>query len=223
MQVVQLRNFFLQHKFIRFIAIVAPHPHHISHLPVVNSKNSMNSNAIACLESLNYKSQLILIMSGIPGSGKSTFSQKILNSVNSNGNGWVVLNQDVLQTRKRVESEAHRFLEAGFSVIIDRCNFDGSQRQHWVELAYQYNVNAILCIVLPHSQDVSFCSARAYMRGDDGIHSSDTNWKAVCSNMKNQFRFPVLEEGFSGIFHCRSDEDADSVLGAVVAMSNREC
>jgi hypothetical protein len=87
-------------------------------------------------------------------------------------------------------------LLSGDSVIIDRCNFDPKQRQHWTKLAdeiqfEQENMPILkdkfindsqnpiesrikkifkLCLVLPNSNDVRFCSDRAFGRGDDGVH-----------------------------------------------------
>jgi hypothetical protein len=105
------------------------------------------------------------------------------------------------------------------SVIVDRCNFDAKQRQHWVELGQRYSADAVLCIVM-HSTAVNVCSQRAIARGDDGIHKDGdkTNWSRVCTIMRDDFRFPALHEGLQGVYKCTGDDsgaDAEAVASAL--------
>jgi hypothetical protein len=85
----------------------------------------------------------------------------------------------VLKSRGKVLNHASAALLTGDSVIIDRCNFNPEQRQHWIKLVdeIQFEIERTrnkkifkLCMVLPRSNDVGFCSDRAFSRGDDGVH-----------------------------------------------------
>lgn len=92
--------------------------------------------------------------------------------------------------------------------MIDRCNFDAEQRGHWINLARENNTAAIYCVIMPDYDNTKLCTARALERGNsDGIHGADVNWAAVCHGMKQSFRLPTLEEGFTGIFTCNNLQD----------------
>ncbi len=183
----------------------------------MSSFMDINKQALTQIQKLDQDSQVVLVLCGIPGSGKSTFSRMMMEEMPSDfQNKWVVLNQDILQTRSRVEAEAHNCLNAGHSIVIDRCNFDTIQRSHWINLAYQYNVDATICVVLPNALDVQLCSQRATLRGNDGIHDPDTNWRSVCHRMQNEFKPPKLTEGFSSIFNCKNMSDLETIRKAIV-------
>ena len=51
---------------------------------------------------------------------------------------WLVACQDVLENRNNVLNAARSALSRGQSVVIDRCNFDASQRLHWIQMAAQH-------------------------------------------------------------------------------------
>jgi hypothetical protein len=113
--------------------------------------------------------QLLIVLVGLPGSGKSTVALKIANSTDRK---WIiacqvyiyvymyiriyiyiyiciyiyihtyiyiyvyiyVYIQDVLKSRGKVLKHASTALLNGDSVIIDRCNFNPEQRQHWIRM-----------------------------------------------------------------------------------------
>lgn len=62
----------------------------------------------------------------ITGSGKSTFC-KHLSEV-----GWKRVSQDELGSRSKCESKVVEHLCKGMNVVVDRCNFDKSQRKTWL-------------------------------------------------------------------------------------------
>lgn len=64
----------------------------------------------------------VLIMVGVPGSGKSTIANQLVEM------GWERVNQDELGTRRVCETRMESALQRGKSIVIDRCNFDISQR-----------------------------------------------------------------------------------------------
>ena len=149
----------------------------------------------------NDKVQLIVIvLVGIPGSGKSTLALRLLSEFPNSQITlpWRVFNQDVFKSRQRVYFAAEESLKANTSVIIDRCNFDSIQRSHWIKLANAFNAS-VICIELPHSNNIELCSSRAFSRGNDGIHTPDTDWKKICHIMHKSYRKPQLKEGFDKI------------------------
>ena len=149
---------------------------------------------------------LVVLLIGIPGSGKSTFGSKFRRSLPGK---WDIFNQDILGSRKKVENAVTSSLQQGNSVIVDRCNFDATQRLVWLDLANKYGAGIAFGIVMPNGTNVEFCSKRAEKRGNDGIHTLDTDWNKVCRRMAKQYECPTFQEGFAAIMFCNSTSDLD--------------
>lgn len=80
--------------------------------------------------------QLLVVLVGIPGSGKSTFAKRVIDDIVAIPSvaKWQHVSQRTLKTRRKCMNSAKRALRAGDHVIIDRCNFDEAQRAHWMAL-----------------------------------------------------------------------------------------
>ena len=68
----------------------------------------------------------VLVLVGIPGSGKSHFASRLEGAM---PHKFVRVNQDSLKTRKKCEDLCRRTLSQGKVAIVDRTNFDFSQRK----------------------------------------------------------------------------------------------
>ena len=146
-----------------------------------------------------------------------------------------------------------RALEGGDHLIVDRCNFDVEQRDHWIRLSQQVQQEVRLrdenlydsppsgsargtysngsnptchlkrivpvSVVLPYSRNVTFCSSRATIRGNDGVHAPDTNWVKVCERMNRQFTMPTtISEAFAAVHVCSTEEDMNKVISLLASI-----
>ena len=73
----------------------------------------------------------LLVLCGLPGSGKSTTAERLARG------GWSVVNQDSLGSRQACMKAARQALRQQGRVVIDRCNVNAAQRAIWTQLAVQ--------------------------------------------------------------------------------------
>ena len=157
---------------------------------------------------------LVLLLVGIPGSGKSHFASRLEaessnhhhggSSSSSHGMGrrrttarlFVRVNQDALGSRRRCEDVARSALAGGGGndddassvvVIIDRCNFDADQRRTWIDMAHEMEAD-VECVIFDYDRDVCIerCQRR---RGHETIRPSEA--AMIVSRMAGSFRPPV--------------------------------
>lgn len=106
------------------------------------AKATQNQNNVASIkknQSNKHPSQsqpMMIILIGIPGSGKSTFANKL---VSTNPNKFVRISQDQLKKRKKCETRCRQALTESKTVIIDRVNFDAAQRKYFTDIALEFN------------------------------------------------------------------------------------
>lgn len=176
-----------------------------------------NEECLDFISCLSAEHQLVVVLVGLPGCGKSTFSAQLVAACPQGA--WCVACQDVLGSRQQVVTQVQRVLEGtaegflGGRIIIDRCNFDKAQRKHWIDLAKEQQrtkpelTTRCMCVVLPNADDESFCADRALARGSDGVHKGDEDWATIVSRMKRDYRPPSIGEGFDAIFWCTGDDE----------------
>jgi len=187
--------------------------------PIMSDYNAYSH--LILKEQMN-SSMIMIILSGIPGSGKSTFAKRLIDALPEfYRQRWDVYNQDVLGSRKKVEISTIESLRSRRCVIIDRCNFDNKQRKTWIDLGHHYHVKLIVSVVVPDCDNVEVCSSRAFNRGNDGIHEDDVNWNMVCQIMKANFRLPTLKEGMNCIYQCKNESDVISLIEEFQLIANR--
>ncbi|WVW79538.1 hypothetical protein I302_101507 [Kwoniella bestiolae CBS 10118] len=145
----------------------------------------------------------LFILVGLPGSGKSWFSNALLAR---NPKGWKRISQD--------ESGSRRMCETGISrapsntkqkVLLDRCNTSSKDRREWLKLSSNW-VKDPICIWFDY--DKNLCTSRAQRRiGHPTIQPGNRVRNAV-EQMDRIFDRPTLEEGFRALCIIRSFEAA---------------
>jgi len=241
---------------------------------------------------------VMLVLVGLPGSGKSTFSKRLmertgnlrssssttttnceLDKISKSNSLWAIAEQDFLGDRKSVYSFVQRHLynipneipdidaadnsnsninsifkednnndnnndndnnkadnkdeingnneedsnhdvEQMRGIIIDRCNFDVSQRAHWTGLANEiasdgYNILPI-GVVMPKPGDFEHSIQQATERGCDRVHSGKEDWRKIVMGMTKTFTTPSLSEGFAGIYWLDTFEDMDPLIDLLI-------
>ncbi len=148
---------------------------------VVTTKRKSNKSAAHSLDGRAAKApQLILVLVGLPGSGKSYFASKLEKESCSQ---YVRVNQDSLGTRKKCETACRQALSRGKSVIIDRCNFNTQQREHWLKFGVPCE-----CIIFNYEKEV--CIRRCKERRDHETIDPG-NAAVVVRGMAKEYRPPL--------------------------------
>ena len=128
--------------------------------------------------------QFMLVLTGIPGSGKSTFAESL---VREKPHIYVRVNQDSLGSRVACEELTRTVLEEGKCPIIDRCNFDPKQRRNFLNIAKSFNV-PVDCIVFQFPMDLCIRRCRE-RRNHETI--TEENASGVVRLMLRQFSPPL--------------------------------
>eukprot|EP00250_Pteridium_aquilinum_P003499 c13818_g1_i1 orf=361-2667(-) len=154
---------------------------------------------------------VLLMLVGLPGSGKSTFCDKLLQS---NPSKWRRICQDIVSNGKRGTKEqclklAEKALNQGFNVMIDRCNLAKDQRRDFLQLARRLHAQAeALVLDLP----VKTCIQRAIQRKGHEGGLEGKSAPAAIGRMAQGKEMPVELEGFSVIVTCHTEEDVVKAL-----------
>jgi len=131
----------------------------------------------------------VLVMVGIPGSGKSTIANELVTL------GWERVNQDEMGTRKVCEQRMEQALQKGKSVVVDRCNFDISQRRTWIKIAAKFGVTNINALILGISPEI--CKQRISVRKDHPtIAEGSSEGPIIIDRFKKMMKLPNYFEGF---------------------------
>jgi predicted kinase len=147
----------------------------------------------------------LLVLVGVPGSGKSTFAKQL------EPLGWVRVNQDDLGSRNKCKELVVKSFKENKKVVIDRCNFDVNQRKAWLDLAKDYNCKAVSAIVFdtPHA----VCKDRVVNRQGHPTIAPVEGSKAIIDKFASIFVDIKPEEGFGKTTYVNTEEMVKNLLG----------
>jgi len=135
------------------------------------------------------QSQEVIVMVGMPASGKSTFVRKHLLP-----HGYVHVNRDTLVTQEKCLQGARQALTQGKSVVIDNTNPQAARRSEWIALARQFNVPA-RCFQMQTSEEMA--KHLNIFRERKGETSRVP--PIAYATFKKAFQQPTISEGFSEV------------------------
>ncbi|XP_065371865.1 uncharacterized protein F21D5.5 [Calliphora vicina] len=130
----------------------------------------------------------IIVMMGLPGSGKSHFTQYNLAHL-----GYTVANADILGSTQACLKSCEKSLMSNKSCVVDNTNVDVESRKKFVELAKKYKVNC-RCFMM----NVSVAQIKhniAFRQLTDNKHSKINDM--IFNMMKKKYTVPTLSEGFA--------------------------
>lgn len=107
---------------------------------VADSGESPAQDAAAAYEAASViagPQPVLVILVGVPGSGKSTFCTQL---IAKGSTSWVRVNQDSINSGRRGSKQqclaaARAAVLAGHSCVVDRCHQDAQQRSDFIKLA----------------------------------------------------------------------------------------
>lgn len=145
-----------------------------------------------------------VMLVGLPGSGKSTFSQQLVRA----GQGWERLCQDEMEGRDALESAIGRSAkDPRKRLVIDRTNVLRSDRTFFLSLAF--DPQSAVCVHFDHA--MADCEERVSKRTDHPTIKYGGGRRAVRS-MHASFEAPSCEESFEEVIRLRDFRDAAHLL-----------
>ncbi len=137
------------------------------------------------------KEQEIVIMCGLPGSGKSKVAFDIYGQLDN----YIIISKDIYKTRS--VTIIKQSLKKKLSVIVDDTNVDIKNREIYIKLAKDYNI-PIRCVHVNTS--LNLCKHLNDMRVEIG-KSSVAKVPDIAYNVLNKkYSKPELKEGFKQIY-----------------------
>jgi len=151
--------------------------------------------------SYNISIKELIILVGLPASGKSSLSKKIVRD-NYKNNKYIIveiINQDNLKTINKCLSETEKFLSKNISIIIDKTNPTIKDRKLFIDLAKKYNYKST-CIIFNTNKDLAVHNNhyRAYKTKTELIPT------IVYNKFNKYYEEPNKLEGFDNIININS-------------------
>lgn len=155
----------------------------------------------------------LLVLVGVPGSGKSTVAERLRKEA-----GWAVVSQDVLGDRRACESATAKYLRQGRNVVVDRCNFDVRQRATWLQVgcAVCGGPGGFVPMTLRLATDLEECQQRTVSRTDHPTLNGPAS-AAVINRFREDFVGPKAAESFAARYVARSPAEVELLLPLLIA------
>eukprot|EP00746_Dinoflagellata_sp_MGD_P165167 gnl/MRDRNA2_/MRDRNA2_94281_c0_seq1.p1 gnl/MRDRNA2_/MRDRNA2_94281_c0~~gnl/MRDRNA2_/MRDRNA2_94281_c0_seq1.p1 ORF type:complete len:1416 (+),score=292.18 gnl/MRDRNA2_/MRDRNA2_94281_c0_seq1:81-4250(+) len=148
-----------------------------------------------------------ILMCGLPGAGKSTFSCALEQAGN-----WIRANQDDLGRKGCVQaiSNGVPLVKKGTKhLVLDRCNITRAERKEWMDYLGQPPAAEIMCVFFDSSAED--CKKRAAARLDHPTIRPGGGGRIIEDQAKKLER-PDKSEGFGVVEVVKSFEDAEKLL-----------
>ncbi|KDN46366.1 hypothetical protein RSAG8_04310, partial [Rhizoctonia solani AG-8 WAC10335] len=156
----------------------------------------------------------LLVLCGLPGSGKSWFSQAIvqrggflgkdLGGSRSLNHSWRIISQDETGSRSTCETDIGRTGQTGSRAILDRCNPTSEERRLWIKLASW----AQHPVLVWFDYEPQLCMDRAQDREYHPTLLPGPRVRTAVTSMKRNLQPPSdwKSEGFQGLARITSFE-----------------
>jgi len=133
----------------------------------------------------------IILMVGFPGSGKTYFAKKFIESC-----GYIYISQDVLKTKAKCIKEFKNNLALNKNIVLDNLNYSKAIRQEYIAIAKENNYD-IRCIVLNTSKELSKHNMMCRFYTSNGIISRIP--ELVYNNYHKKYEIPEINENIHKI------------------------
>jgi broad specificity phosphatase PhoE/predicted kinase len=155
----------------------------------------------------------VVLVCGLPGSGKTTVRQKMV------ANGWSYVSQDEMISVDACEKALVKTLKAGQSCVVDRCNVTPSDRRLWMQYATRAVEKGLIKGVELHFEAVwmatppHICKERAQARTAHETLSPEAASGVIdsfCRGLQPPERSG--REPYDAVHFIASQEDAQTVI-----------
>ncbi len=179
-------------------------------------EGNTSAGSVKLTGSLQGQKPSLIVMCGLPGSGKSYLAKEIAAAT---GGLYLVASQDEIGSRGGIEDVVGRACKGSGSkfVIVDRCNLQVKDRTSWYEVAFRPTTAVIIHMDI----EPSVCISRAESRVD---HPTLVPGKArrLIQSLQRSIETPGpsdLKKGFSAICTVQGAVDVQEVLSSLIIAS----
>ncbi|GAB5367525.1 hypothetical protein AAMO2058_001238000 [Amorphochlora amoebiformis] len=178
------------------------------------SDKKITKAQIKKLKELAKNAPSLIVLCGLPGSGKSTFRKALVmqNHCEWTTTTWEVVSQDDLGSRRKCEALIGILAkDKKKKVILDRCNPDPKDREYWVRLAFSPKDATAVHMNTP----LEVCLERLKKRSEHKTLNAKTKqskMQMIVRGFKKRFVAPSKKEGFNKVYTINTAEQAADLL-----------